>query len=126
VDGLHGAPGLAVPGLQQVQKGIFVEGDVQRLALADKNLEEELLIRTGDFHLDLNTAQEGVINELGGVEVGAEDDEQLEGRDDGLPGIEAQEIDLALQGDDPAVEQVSRQDMLPTEIVEQEHTAVEF
>jgi hypothetical protein len=98
VDSLQGAPGLAVPGLEQVQKGVFVEGDIERFALADKNLEEEFFIRGADFDLDLDAAQEGIVDELGRVQVGAEDDEQLEGGDDGLPGVEAQEVDMAFEG----------------------------
>ena len=88
---------LAVPGLHQVKKGILVEGDVERLVLCDKDLKEELFIRPADFHFDLNAAQESIVDQLGGIEVGAENDEQLEGRDDGLPGFQAKEIDMTFQ-----------------------------
>ena len=67
-----------------------------------------------------NAAQEGRVHQVGRRQVGGEDHELVEGNLEALAGVQLEKVDAALQGHDPAVEQVRRGHELAPEIVDDE------
>ena len=70
-------------------------------------------------HLVLNAAQERLVAEIARVEVGGEDHERLEGRGHLAAGHEAEIVDAALHGNDPAVQDLRRSRDLAAEVVDE-------
>ena len=63
-------PGFVVPFLQQVDEGVFVERNAELLALSGEQAIEQLLVGPGDLNLYLDAAQESVVDQIFGIEVG--------------------------------------------------------
>lgn len=78
---------------------------------------------SGDLDFVGQSAEEGGVHEVFGVEVGGEDEEFLEGDAEGFTVLEAEEVHSAFEWDDPAVEQVSGAEELSAEVIDEEATA---
>jgi hypothetical protein len=63
------------------------------------------------------------IHEIGGPQVGREDDELIEGHFEALAGMKLEEIDAALQRHDPPIENILGADELPAEVIDNESRA---
>src|SRR5438309_3670045 len=97
-------------------------------ALARAHALEDLVVllhrRRLDPDLVADAPQEGLVDEVGGVEVRREDDQHVERDLDLLAGVQRQVVDALLERNDPPVEQVLRCDALPSEVVDHEDAAV--
>ena len=85
-------------------------------------LPEDAPISLGARRLDGETvaepAEEGLLGEVGGVQVAGEDQQLLEWDLDLLAGMQRQIIDVIFQRDDPAVEEVVGLGLLMFEIID--------
>src|SRR5262249_35916815 len=110
--------------LAQVFAAIGFERDIAHGGHAAENLIECVLMYRLDEDLVVNAAEEGFIGQIVGVEVCGEDHHHFE-RDLELHAVlQRQVIDAAVEGHDPAVEQVARGDKLAAEVVDEEDTVV--
>ena len=75
--------------------------------------------RIADFDLVGNAAEEGLVGQVGRLQVRDEDDELLEGHLNLLAGGQRQEVVAVFQRNDPAIEQVGGRNPLPAEVVDQ-------
>ena len=96
--------------------------------LACAHALEDLLVlvdgRRLDADLVADAPQEGLVDEVGRVEVRREHDEHVEGDLDLLPGVERQVVDALLERDDPTVEEILGRDALAAEVVDHEDPAI--
>ena len=96
----------------------LVERHFLLLAGQPKDPREHLAIRRPDPNLVANAPQERLVDQFVRVEVGREDDQQLERHRELFPGDQREIIDPLFQRHDPAIEQILRADDLPTEVVD--------
>ena len=78
------------------------------------------------MHLVADAAEEGFVHEIVRIEIRREHQEDVEGHLELRAGVQGQVVDVAVERDDPAVEQVHRRDTLTSEVVDQEQAAVRF
>src|SRR5487761_1439421 len=122
---VQGPTGLAVMLLDQIVDGRRVIFQPDRVA----NPAEDPTVfdhrGVGNLHLEENPAEEGLVDQLLGLEVGGEDQNLGEGDHHGGTGPTDVEVVVAgLQGNDEPVEQVLRAQLLAAEVVHQEKSAV--
>src|SRR5437867_904955 len=104
-------------------RGFRVERDLLLLADATQDLRELLLGRRLDLDLVLNASQERFIHQRGGRAVRGEDEEDVERHLDLSTVGQREEIDIAVERHDPAVEEHLRRGALPAEVVDEEHAS---
>src|SRR6185437_9624706 len=91
-----------------------------------ENLRELILVNGPHPDLRLNSAQEGRIDEFTGLLVGGKNHQHFERHFDLLAAGKIQEIDMALERDDPAVHQFFGAYALASEVVDDQHAVVRF
>src|SRR4029453_1869739 len=93
-------------------------------AVVRENLHE--LLDAWRFRQDLvaQTAEERLIHQIARFEVGGKHHEHLERKLELLTGLQRQEVAATLEWNDPPVEEVARGDVLTSEVVDDQHTAV--
>src|SRR5439155_18385269 len=90
-------------------------------------LEDLLVLRDRrrlDTDLVSDASEEGLVDEVGGIEVRREDDEHVERDLDLLAGVQRQVVHALLERDDPPVEKILRRDALTSEVVDHEDATV--
>ena len=108
---------------QMINDGL-VEGDTVFLADHVEDLRKLLERRVRGVHLVWNAPQKRLICELARLEVGREDNEDVEGDLEFSTGVQCQEVDARFEGHDPPVEQLAGGDTLTPEVVDEEHPTV--
>src|SRR5215207_754380 len=113
-----------VVGLEQVEHQGTVERDLPVTAAVLEDLRE-----LGDGwafrkHLVVDASKECCGDEVRGFDIGCEDDQYHEWEFEFLPRLQGQEVDSTFKRNDPPVEQIARRDLLPAEVVDDQHAAV--
>src|SRR2546426_209575 len=109
--------------LRDPLRGLRIEGDLLLRAYATKDLHELLRRRRLDLDLVLDASQECFIHQRRGRPVRREDEQDVE-RDFDLATVAGrQEVDVAVERDDPAVEELVGRCTLTAEVVDEEHAA---
>src|SRR5437773_3751635 len=101
--------------------GLRIERDLLRLAHAAQDLRELLLRRRLDLDLVLDAPQERLIHQRRGRAVRREDEEHVERHLDLATVGEREEVDVAVERDDPSVEEHLGRGALPAEVVDEQH-----
>src|SRR4051794_20948666 len=112
--------------LQQIAQSLVAVGNTLGLADQLKDLAKLLWSRIGDFNLMPDAPEKRVVHEVLRVKVGREDDQHIERYLQLLARLKGQVVDLALKGDDPAIQQILRAAALPAKVVDQKQTPVGF
>ncbi len=102
--------------------GVVLE--IQLLAHAPGDLVEVLGCGVVEVDLGLDAPQERLVDQGLGVEVGRERHHHVEGNLDLLAARECQDVDVAIERDHPAVEQLLGTDALAPEVVDDEQAVV--
>ncbi len=89
-----------------------------------QHLVECFVLDRGDEDLRTDATVERLVGQLRGVEVGGEDDLGQERHFELRPVLEAQEVDVAVEGYDPAVQQLLGGERLAAEVVDRQHPVV--
>ena len=108
----------------EVLRDVFVVGDVFVAGDAAEDLGKLFLGDGAQLDLGLDAAQECGIDQAGGIVIRGEDDQHFEGNLDLFAADQGQEIDAAVEGHDPAVEQLVGAQALAAEVVDDEHAVV--
>src|SRR5690606_31768711 len=124
VIGAQLALGLDVILLEQVAQRLFVEVEAAHLGDAPEYLPVIVEGRRGDLDLVSDAPQERLVHQVAGRQVGGKDEQQLERHFQLLACVQGEEVYVLFHGDDPAVEQVARANLLPAEVVDEEQPAV--
>ena len=72
----------------------------------------------------MDPAQERLLDQLLGIDVGRDDQQHVERNRELGPGVQREEVEPLLERHDPAVEQVARRHPLAAEVVDDEDAAV--
>ena len=72
----------------------------------------------------MNSPEERLVHERRGPQVRREDEQHGERQLELLAGLQREVVDAALERHDPAVEKLTRLDLLPAEVVDDQHAAV--
>src|SRR5215471_608615 len=117
-----------VPGLMPPVHQVLDRLGVERNALLPAAVLEDGQKLSGRRplrkNLVLDAAQERLVDQRAGLQVGREHDENIEWQLDLLSAGQRQEVDAALERNDPAVQQLSRRVLLPAEVVNPQDAAV--
>src|SRR5207244_680659 len=117
---------IAVIALVEVSHRIWASIHAQLLGHGVEDALVDLARRGIDTNLMPNTAQEGVIDQVLGIQVGRKDGQLFERYFKFLAGRQREEVMPAFQGKNPAVEQLFGTAQLPAEVVDEEDAAVGF
>lgn len=119
------ADGLVVL-FDQVVDDLGTVRDIERFAHDLKEFAKRCFLGVENFDFVRDPAEEGVVDEVFGFEVGAEDHELIERDLDFLATADADVVVALFEGDDPAVEQFVDAHSLAAEVVDKENAAVAF
>src|ERR1700728_1124784 len=101
----------------------FWEGETLPYALFLKDAFEQLNAWPGNLDFVGQAAQECGVHQVFRIEVCGEDHHLLEGDREALAGVQFQVVDAALEGHDPAIEQVGRAYQLAAKVIDDEASA---
>ncbi|MBI2297527.1 MAG: hypothetical protein HYU66_01015 [Armatimonadetes bacterium] len=124
VGGAEAAVGLPVVLVDQVVQHLAPVFEPHLAAVVDEDLPELLFGRVADFHLVADAAQEGLLDQILGRQVGGEDDQQIEGHLHLHAAGQVVVVVVLLERHYPAVEELPGGHLLATEVVDHEHAAV--
>src|SRR5581483_2424535 len=118
------AAAAVVVALVQVIDAVRARVHAQALDHVVEDLLVDVALGGVDFHLVANAAEEGVVDQILGVEVGRKDDELLEWDLELLAGSEREEVVAIFERQDPAIEQLLGTAQLAAEVVDEKDAAV--
>src|SRR6266542_5892857 len=101
-----------------------VELQAARLAAVAEDLYELLDARALGEHFVMNPPEECLIDERRGSQVRREDQQRGKWQLELLTGLQGEEVDAAFERHDPAVEKLTRLDLLASEVVDDQHAAI--
>src|SRR5713226_10643451 len=104
--------------LRDPLRGLRIEGDLLLRADAAKDLHELLRRRRLDLDLVLDASQERFIDQRRGRAVRREDEQDVERHFDLATIARREEVDVAVERDDPAVEELIGRRALAAEVID--------
>jgi hypothetical protein len=110
--------------IDQIRGNAGVKGDLMLVGDPAEDLAKLPIGDRANLDLGLNPAQETGVDQFGRVHVGREDDQHLEGDLNLFSARQGEEIDSAIKGHDPAVQQFFRTNPLPSEVVDDQNPIV--
>src|SRR5581483_5219468 len=123
VDRVAGVQRLAGDGsaaLTKILGAAGLGGNLVVLHQPAEDLVEHGVADVVDLDLGLDAPQERLVGEVARVQVGREDDHQLEGNLELHAGGQGEVVDATVERNDPAVEQLARRKHLAAEVVDDE------